>query len=273
VSKKKRKKDKAEKPDKSSKHEPSASADGAQPGWRKSWPRDYLESVIIAVVLALFIRTFVVQTFKIPSGSMMQTLLVGDHILVNKFAFGPAPGWLRTIMPYAEVERGDVVVFKYPNEPHKDYIKRVVGLPGDVVQLCMGYLYVNGELRDEPFINLQLPPMPAELRKPPPADPMASVCPRVHRRNLDRRWNFRPRKVPDGHYLMFGDNRLNSSDSRDWGFVPRDYLKGRALLIYWSFEPKQAAHAPEHTGAGDLAYVALHFFDKTRWRRTFKLVR
>jgi len=177
---------------------------------RKSVLREYAEAIVIAVVLALFIRTFVVQAFKIPSGSMKPTLLVGDHILVNKFIYGiKIPFTDKTIIELGKPKRGDVVVFKYPLDTKKDYIKRVIGLPGDKVELVNKQLFINGRVMDDPHASYSFY---GNLR------------------------NFGPVAVPAHHLFVMGDNRDESSDSRVWGFVPYAYLKGKAFLIYWSWD-------------------------------------
>jgi len=177
---------------------------------RKSVLREYVEAIVIAVVLALFIRTFVVQAFKIPSGSMKPTLLVGDHILVNKFIYGiKIPFTDKTIISLGEPKREDVVVFKYPLDPQKDYIKRVIGLPGEKVELVNKVLFINGKVIDDPHASYSLY---GNLR------------------------NFGPVTVPVHHLFVMGDNRDESADSRVWGFVPDANLKGKAFLIYWSWD-------------------------------------
>jgi len=177
---------------------------------RKSVLREYAEAIVIAIVLALFIRTFVVQAFKIPSGSMKPTLLVGDHILVSKFIYGiKIPLTDKTIIKLGKPKRGDVVVFKYPLDPKKDYIKRVIGLPGDRVELVNKQLFINGRVMDDPHASYSVY---GNLR------------------------NFGPVSVPANHLFVMGDNRDESSDSRVWGFVPLSYLKGKAFLIYWSWD-------------------------------------
>jgi len=177
---------------------------------RKSVVREYAEAIAIAVVLALFIRTFVVQAFKIPSGSMKPTLLVGDHILVNKFIYGiKIPLTDKTLISLSRPKRGDVIVFKYPLDTKKDYIKRVIGLPGDRIELSNKELIVNGRIAEDPHAKYSLH---GNLR------------------------NFGPVVVPDDHLFVMGDNRDESSDSRVWGFVPISYLKGKAFLIYWSWD-------------------------------------
>jgi signal peptidase I len=196
--------------------------------FKKSVVREYFESLVIAVVLALFIRTFVVQAFKIPTGSMEPNLLIGDHLLVNKFMFGPHLfGVEETVLPMQNIERLDVVVFKYPEDPERDFIKRVIGLPGEQVEVRRKRVFVNGKMLDEPYAHYlePLPPLSGE----PDANGTATT-------SADPRENYGPFTVPAGHYFVMGDNRDNSQDSRYWGFLPRDYIKGQALVIYWSYD-------------------------------------
>ena len=196
-------------------------------GFKKSVVREYFESLVIAVILALFIRTFVVQAFKIPTSSMEPNLLVGDHLLVNKFVFGPvlADGE-RALLPMTDIARGNVIVFKYPEDPERDFIKRVIGLPGEQIEVRRKRVYVNGKLLNEPYAHYleAPPPVPDEVQ---PGDRQPSGDPRE---------SYGPVTVPPKHYFVMGDNRDNSQDSRYWGFLPRDYVKGRALVIYWSYE-------------------------------------
>jgi signal peptidase I len=188
--------------------------------FRKSTVREYFESIVIAVILALFVRTWVVQAFKIPTGSMENNLLIGDHLLVNKFVFGPtASGLDRAILPVRDVRRGDIVVFKYPDEPERDFIKRVIGLPGDTLELRAKKVYVNGQPLDEPYVHYLTP-----------AGTGGEVT------SIDVRERYGPVTVPADQYFVMGDNRDNSQDSRYWGFLPRTYVKGKALMIYWSYE-------------------------------------
>ena len=196
--------------------------------FKKSVVREYFESLVIAVVLALFIRTFVVQAFKIPTGSMEPNLLIGDHLLVNKFVFGPSLSSVENaVLPTREIARGNVIVFKYPEEPERDFIKRVIGLPGEQVEVRHKRVYVNGKLLEEPYAHYleDPPPVPHEMD---PGDRPPS--------NGDPRESYGPVTVPPKHYFVMGDNRDNSQDSRYWGFLPRDYVKGRALVIYWSYD-------------------------------------
>jgi signal peptidase I len=187
---------------------------------KKSVTREYFESLVIAVILALFVRTWVFQAFKIPTGSMEHNLLIGDHLIVNKMVFGPTASSIeRALLPVRDLHRGDVVVFKYPEEPDRDFIKRVVGLPGDRIELHRKKVYVNGTPLDEPYVEFMEPP---STDGPP--------------RTYDVREEYGPVNVPDGQYFMMGDNRDNSQDSRYWGFMPRSYVKGKALFIYFAFD-------------------------------------
>jgi signal peptidase I len=220
----------------------------------KSTLREYFESIVIAVILALFIRTFVVQAFKIPTGSMENNLLVGDHLLVNKFVFGPSESSLeRTLLPETSVKRGDVVVFKYPEEPERDFIKRVIGLPGETLELRHKQVYINGRPLDEPYVHFLVPPSAH-------AQEFAAY---------DVREQYGPVTVPPNQYFVMGDNRDNSQDSRYWGFLPRDYIKGKALLVYWSWESDREDYEQDGLGAAvsGAASVLTHFFTRTRWNR------
>ncbi len=181
---------------------------------RKSVVREYVEAFLFAILLALTIRTFVVQAFKIPSGSMIPTLSIGDHILVNKFVYGiKVPFTDRIVVSMGRPERGDVVVFKYPEDESKDFIKRVVGVPGDRVEVRNKTVYVNGALADTAHTQH--------------ADPAVQD---------DRRDNFGPVTVPPESYFVMGDNRDHSLDSRFWGFVKANKIRGKAFLIYWSWD-------------------------------------
>ena len=177
---------------------------------KKSLLREYVEAAIIAVLLALFIRAFVIQAYKIPSGSMEPTLLVGDHILVNKFIYGiKAPLINRTIIPLGKPKRGEIIVFIYPVDRKKDYIKRVIGLPGERIEIKGKKIFINGKLFDGPY-------------------GVYSSGPREN-------GNLGPILVPDNGLFVMGDNRDHSYDSRYWGCVPLEMVKGKAMIIYWSW--------------------------------------
>ena len=217
--------------------------------FRKSTFREYFESVAITAVIALFATTFVVQAFKIPTGSMESNLLIGDHLLVNKFVYGLHPSPLSKLLPYKELKRGDVIVFKYPNSPEVAYVKRLIGLPGEKVEMVGRTVYIDGKPLKEDYTQY------------------------IDSSSIYERYG--PFNVPQGQYFAMGDNRDNSQDSRFWGFIPRDHIIGKALAIYWSFETPRDEYL--QTGLGDrlkqFADVFLNFFTKTRWKRTLRIIR
>ena len=230
--------------------------------FKKSTIREYFESIIIAVILALFVRTFVLQAFKIPTGSMENNLLIGDHLLVNKFVYAPtASGLERTLTPIGAIRRGDVLVFKSPVEPERDLIKRVIGLPGDRLEQKEKKIYINGQPLNEPYVF---------FLEPPRHDSELSQATTTS----DPRENYGPVTVPPNQYFMMGDNRDNSLDSRYWGFMPADYVKGKAVFIYWSYESEREDYEDESAGATikGLASVFMHFFTKTRWDRLGRFI-
>ncbi len=184
---------------------------------KKGALRENIEAILVAIVIALFIRTFVVQAFKIPSGSMKQTLQIGDHILVNKFIYGVKVPYLHeTIIPLKNPRRGDIIVFKYPVDPHKDFIKRVIGIPGDEIEIRDKKLYVNQKRVNHDY--------------------GVYTDSRILSANVRPRDNFGPVTVPQHSLFVMGDNRDESFDSRFWGFVDYKALNGKAFIIYWSWD-------------------------------------
>ena len=184
---------------------------------RKSLVREYGEAIVVAVLLALVIRAFVVQAFTIPSGSMMDTLLVGDYILVNKFLYGPEIPFTDAHLPgVRSPSRGDIIVFKYPNDETRDFIKRIIAVGGETVQVKDNRAYVDGKALDEPYVR------PGSV----------STTPAGHCGYL---YGCDPIVVPPGAFFVMGDNRDNSQDSRYWGFVKAEKIRGKAFLIYWSW--------------------------------------
>ena len=226
--------------------EPTPDAAPAQ----KPLLRDYIETILVCVMFVIFSRAFVFQQSKIPSGSMMDTLLIGDYIMVNRFVYAPRVfGWENALLPHRPIKRGDVVVFKQPDEPEVDFIKRIIGLPGDNIELREGYLYVNGERVEEPYVE-------------------------DNYRRLDPKRNLGPVQVRPGHYFVLGDHRNQSADSRFWGQVPRGLIKGRALLIWWSYEEQPGQiymSLPQRLTSWGSKIV--HFFTRSRWGRCFSLIR
>jgi signal peptidase I len=230
--------------------------------FKKSTLREYFESIVIAVILALFIRTFVVQAFKIPTGSMENNLLIGDHLLVNKFVFGPADApFERALLPERAIRRGDVIVFKYPEDRERDFIKRVIGLPGETLEVKDKRVYINGKRIEEPYVHYLEPPQGSSS--------FSEIT------SYDLRERYGPITIPADKYFVMGDNRDNSQDSRYWGLLPREDVKGRAVMIYWSYESETEDY--QQTGLGatvkDLFTVVTHFFTRTRWSRMFNVIR
>jgi len=239
---------------------------------------EYLESLLVTVILALFGTSFVVQAFKIPSQSMERTLLVGDHLLVNKFIFGGRGAWYEKILPYRELQRGDIIVFKFPYLDHPHFVKRVIGLPGDRLKMVDQQVYVNGKLLNEPYV-VHDPAYgigdPLNYNFPPAGN-------QIYLSQVQPEWAHEIRKyikgdelvVPPDKYFAMGDNRDRSSDSRYWGFVDRDAIMGRPFLIYWSIDASSADY-----GSSTFAQRILGIFDtlihlpsRTRWSRMLRTV-
>jgi len=217
--------------------------------------RETLEALLIAALFLRFANTFVVQTFYIPSQSMVNTLLVGDHLFVNRFIYGPTASPLeKKLLPQRSIRRGDIVIFRSPEEPTMDLVKRCIGLPGDTIEVVAKQLYINGKPANDSTFTIHRDPR-TTLR--PPRD------------------YFGPYTVPEGHYFCMGDNRDESYDSRYWGPLPHQLVKGRAVMIYWSY----AGETPdgEWHGWGDkIAHIGktlIGFPTETRWGRTFHIIR
>ncbi|MBZ5502270.1 MAG: signal peptidase I [Acidobacteriia bacterium] len=237
---------------------------------------DVLQSLLVTLLLALFGTTFIVQAFKIPSQSMEPALLVGDHLLVNKFLFQGSGAWYEKFLPYRPVRHGDIVVFKFPFDDHPHYVKRVIGLPGDRIRITAGQVYVNENLLAEPYAVHD-----AAARDPfgdnfPPADPEflgAALQPEwtTHIMNYVRGGEL---LVPPDRYFVMGDNRDRSWDSRYWGFVDRQAIIGRPVLIYWSVAATSADYADRSlfgTVRG-IEAALLHLPASTRWNRMLREV-
>jgi len=222
--------------------------EGSQAQFARSTVREYFESIVITAIIALFATTFVVQAFKIPTGSMENNLLIGDHLLVNKFVYGLHSGSLSKVLPYKDLRRGDVIVFKYPQNPDVAYVKRLIGLPGERVEMNGHTVTINGTPLEESYVQY------------------------IDSGSIYQRYG--PFDVPEGQYFAMGDNRDNSQDSRFWGFVPRDHIIGKALVIYWSYETPRDEYL--QTSLKDklsqFTDVFLNFFVKTRWSRSFKVI-
>jgi signal peptidase I len=236
---------------------------------------DSAESLLATVVIAVFIITFVVQAFQIPSESMEDTLLIGDYLLVDKLRYGRGDGPVAPLLPYRQVQRGEIIVFKYPIDPTQHFVKRVIGIPGDRVRLVNRRVYVNGLLRQEPYVrHIGLVRIPFRDDFPQLDAPDTGV---------QADWWLQMRKlvedgqliVPAGNYFVMGDNRDDSLDSRYWGFVPRANIVGRPLLIYWSMRDTSPDLPWDPTASDKIlhfAHAVSHLFQITRWDRTLRLV-
>ena len=232
-----------------------------------------LQSLLGTVVIAIFVITFIVQAFQIPSESMENTLLVGDYLLVNKLCYG-GHGLADHFMPYQKIARGDVIVFHYPVDPQQHFVKRVIGVPGDKLRMVSKKVLINGKPLDEPYVRFLEPPNNLFRDNFPRTD-----IPAI---GLEGKWWLEMKKlvedgqliIPEGHYFVMGDNRDDSQDSRYWGFVPRENIIGRPLVIYWSVQDWDRGSSPSSlTGRlYHLAYAVTHIFQITRWNRTLRLV-
>lgn len=242
---------------------------------------EYLESLLVTVLLALFGTSFVVQAFKIPSASMEGTLLIGDHLLVNKFIFGGSGAWYEKVLPYRPLERGDIIVFKYPYADHQHFVKRVIGLPGDRLKMVDQQMFVNGKPLNEPYVvhdHDQLANYdPFNTSFPPRRDQMISqqvVTESGWRETLRSYVQGDEIVVPPGKLFAMGDNRDHSSDSRYWGFVDRSAIMGRPFLIYWSVDATssdytQTTFLQRLVGVFD---TLAHLPSRTRWSRMLHTV-
>ena len=254
-----------------------------EPGPPKTIIREYFESAVVTVIMALFGMTFIVQAVKVPTGSMQNTITIGDHLLVNKFIFAPGPRFL--LLPQREIRRGDIIVFKYPGNPRSplgdqapdnipfktNYVKRVIGLPGDHVQVKEKQVYISGQPlpehqiisrdhEDDLSTDMVESSAPLEIVSDPPRKPgeLYNVYYSLPPKQLDSGFDD---VVPANSYFVMGDNRNNSADGRVWGFVPRDLIIGRAMFVYWSYNETHPFSSP------------LDFFTYTRWNRTGTMVK
>ncbi|MEW6734601.1 MAG: signal peptidase I [Acidobacteriota bacterium] len=260
------------------------------PELRKSLIREYFESAIVTVIMALFGMTFIVQAVKVPTGSMLNTILVGDHLLVNKFIFGKDGMMIDKIMPHRPIRRGDIIVFKYPRDPDTNYVKRVIGLPGETIEVKGTRVYVNGQELPEQRVIAEQHRTPTDIvDNDAPLDilnaeePVEGASYKVYYSEGSEESDFdpvqkqltgqefavgKPFTLPANEYFVMGDNRDNSQDSRYWGTVPRDNVVGRALMVYWSFDLSKDADG--HVSSGNLIY---DFFSRTRWSRMGTLIK
>src|SRR5258707_204454 len=276
---------------KSNGRERDAQVEAEPIGPPRSVLREYFESAVVTVIMALSGMTFIVQAVKVPTGSMQNTIVVGDHLLVNKFIFAPGPRL--PLLPQREIRRGDIIVFKYPGNPFNperdrdednipfkvNYVKRVIGLPGDVVEVKGLRVFVNGQPLPEHIIVARnvndKAPLEIVEDTPRQSNELYDVYYFANKVEAARRgqdisaspdFNFavngKPAKVPDNSYFVMGDDRDNSLDSRAWGFVPRELVIGRAMFVYWSYDETKSFNP-----------FSSDFFANTRWRRTGTMVK
>jgi signal peptidase I len=234
------------------------------------------ESLLITILLALFATTFVVQAYKIPSESMEPTLLVGDHVIVNKFIFEGSGARYEKLLPYRLIRRGDVVIFKYPYEDHPDYVKRVIGLPGDRVRIVKGRVFVNEQPLDEPYAVHERPDPDDSDDNFPPLDPYAAQTELLPEwaRDIPNYIHQDELVVPPNRYFVMGDNRDDSQDSRYWGFVDRGAIMGEPVLVYWSVEATSDDYL-DRTLLGTIEGIGqtlIHLPSRTRWHRLLRRV-
>ncbi len=233
--------------------------------------RGFVAEWTVTILLLLFGTTTLVQAFVIPTGSMEDSLLIGDHLLVDKLAYAPQGTISKYLLPYQDVERGDIIVFRYPIDLNQTFVKRVVGVPGDRLKVIDKQLWVNGAALDEPYVVHKSDYIDA-YRDNFPAPPRSM---QVYQSAVDMLENHVRNGeivVPEGNYFAMGDNRDLSLDSRYWGFVPRGHIIGRPLIIYWSYDAPTSHLQDAGVSIAHLRDLALNFFSKTRWKRTFQLI-
>ena len=236
---------------------------------------EFLASLAGVLVTGLFIITFILQAFEIPSGSMEDTLLIGDHLFVNRVQFAAPTRWLGPLMPYRDLRRDDIAVFMSPEQPGLFLVKRIIGVPGDRIHLRDDVVYRNGEKLDEPFIRHKRPPSPYTENFPAVSPSDGGVTNEKWAEEMPSHIVGEDIVVPSDSYFAMGDNRENSYDSRFWGFIPRKNVIGRPMFVYWSFETPDNQYEMRDWSdrIGFVAHIVIHFFDETRWSRTFKPVR
>ncbi len=234
--------------------------------------RAWISEVALFIILLLFATTVLIQSFVIPTVSMEDTLLRGDHLLVDKLAYAPGGILSKYLLPYRQVRRGDIIVFRWPGDIRQNYVKRVIGIPGDRLRIVQKQLYLNGKAVREPYVRHKSA-MFDWYRDYFPGEPNVQLG-EAALEMLDRNVKNGDLVVPDGEYFAMGDNRDNSQDSRYWGLVPRANIVGKPLLIFWSYDaPTEQLADRNLVGWAHLKDLAWHFFGKTRWRRTFRFLR
>lgn len=244
-----------------------------QPQTERQAPvRGFIAEWTVTILMLLFGTTAILQAFVVPTGSMESNILIGDHLLVDKLAYAPDHGPTRHLLPYEEVKRGDIIVFRWPMDISQNYVKRVIGVPGDRIRLENKTVYLNGHKLNEPYVQ-HISSYMDEYRDNFPTRPNVRVPERALDMLRDNVVNGEV-VVPAGQYFAMGDNRDNSLDSRYWGFVPRANIIGKPVVIFWSYDaPTEQLANPNPVSPDHMWDLAQHFFTKTRWDRTFRLVR
>jgi signal peptidase I len=235
--------------------------------------RSFIAEWTVTILLLVFGTATLLQAFVVPTSSMENTVLIGDHMIVDKLAFSPHSSLGSFLLPYTDVKRGDVIVFKYPVNPKENYVKRVVGVPGDRIHLVNRDLYLNGHKPVEPYVVHKIE-YPNDYRDNFPLAPPDGLVLERGMEMLQANVKNGELVVPEGYYFAMGDNRDNSLDSRYWGLVPRENIVGKPAVIFWSYDATTAALTdPNFISLDHLLDLGLNFFSKTRWRRTFMFVR
>lgn len=247
---------------------PTASAEASPK--KQEEQRGFIAEWTVTIILLLFGTTTLVQAFVIPTGSMEDTLLVGDHLLVDKLAFAPSGPFSRNLLPYSEPKRGEIIVFRYPIDIRQTFVKRVMGVPGDHLRLENKKVYLNGHLLNEPYVVHKLDYIDS-YRDNFPNEPNTPLFPPAQEM-LEKNVKNGEVIVPQGFYFAMGDNRDQSLDSRYWGFVPRENIIGKPLIIYWSYDATTAALSNSGETLTHIFDIITHFPVKTRWSRTFRLI-
>ena len=234
-------------------------------------PRNTLAEWVGTILILLFCSSATMWAFVIPTGSMENTLLVGDHLIVDKLAYAPPGSLSKHLLPYTEVKRGDIIVFQYPLDIRQDYVKRAIGIPGDRIHIVDKQVFVNGKPIQEPY-RILVDQQRSNYLNNFPQRPDIQIYQRGMEMLRDHVVNG-DLVVPPGYYFAMGDNRDNSADSRFWGLVPRENIRGKPFMIFWSYDAPTADLSDGNIHVDHLVDMALHFFSKTRWDRTFKLIR
>jgi len=243
---------------------------------RREPARNSIAEWAVTILLLLFGTTTLVQAFVIPTGSMEDTLLIGDHLLVDKLAYAPSGPVSKYLLPYEQPKHGDIIVFHPPHDITQTYVKRVIGVPGDHLKMVNRIVYRNGVRLNEPYVYNKLPYDPSRDNFPGEPSPFAEgLQAQLQRDMLENHVVNGEIVVPPNSYFAMGDNRDDSLDSRYWGFVPRDYIIGKPLLIYWSYKASTEDLAGSSVSSlfSHLIDLGEHFFTRTRWDRTFKVIR